>query len=84
MERVYKTNIIELKKIMVENQLDQIGLLAEATGISRSTIGKVVSGSIQPSSDVIDVLIQALKLTPAQAGEIFFCNNTFAKRKAQS
>ena len=71
-ERIYKTDTIKLKKVMVENRLDKIGLLASASGVNRVTIGKIVSGSIQPSSDVIDALIRVLNLTPTQAGEIFF------------
>lgn len=66
------TNVIELKKIMVEQRLEKICDLSAATGINRNTISAVLSGKSQPSVGVMDRLIQVLNIDPARAGEIFF------------
>lgn len=67
-----KTDVIMLKKLMVENHFDSIGSLAKASGIHRNTLGKVLSGAIQPSADVMTKLVQALNISPEIAGTIFF------------
>lgn len=75
MGRIYKTDVIELKKIMVEQGLDKIVDLSEASGIDRNTLAKVVGGEIQPSSMVMDKLVLALSIQPEKAGKIFFTQN---------
>lgn len=75
MARIYKTDIIELKKLMVENGLDKIIDLSEASGIDRNTLSKVVGGDIQPSSLVMDKLVSTLNIEPEIAGKIFFTQN---------
>ena len=72
MERSYKTDVIELKKLMVENGLDKIVDLSNASGVDRNTLAKVISGEIQPSSNVMDRLVSALHMKPEVAGRIFF------------
>ena len=63
---------IELKKIMVERGYKTIGSLASASQINRTTLGKVLDGKIQPSSDVMFKLVQTLDISPDNAGRIFF------------
>lgn len=75
MARNYKTDTIELKKIMVEMGLDKIIDLSKASGVDRNTLAKVVSGEAQPSSLVMDRLVDALKMSPEKAGKIFFTPN---------
>lgn len=72
---IYRTDIIELKKSMVDAGLDKIIDLAEASGIDRNTLSRVISGDMQPSSNVMDKLVLALKLSPERAGHIFFNPN---------
>lgn len=72
MARKYKTNVIELKKLMVEHGLEKTTDLAEASGVDRNTLSKVLSGEIQPSSMVMDKLAYTLKMEPEIAGKIFF------------
>lgn len=72
MTRIYKTDIIELKKLMVEKGLDKIIDLSAASGVDRNTLSKIVGGEIQPSSTVMDRLIWALEMKPESAGKIFF------------
>lgn len=75
MPRLYKTDIIELKKAMIEAGLDKIIDLAEASGVDRNTISKILSGEIQPSSNVMERFVIALSLPPERAGRIFFNPN---------
>lgn len=72
---IYKTDVIELKKIMVEKKLDKIVDLSEKSGIARNTLAKVINGDIQPSSNVMDKLVDTLEIAPEKAGIIFFNPN---------
>lgn len=72
MARIYKTDIIELKKLMVEKGLDKIVDLSSVSGIDRNTLARVVGGEMQPSSLVMDRLVSALDIEPEKAGKIFF------------
>lgn len=72
MARNFKTNVIELKKLMVEHGLEKTTDLSEASGVDRNTLAKVLSGEIQPSSMVMDKLAYTLKMNSKTAGEIFF------------
>lgn len=69
---MYVTDIKELKKAMVDADLDSIQKLSDASGVNRNTVGDVVSGRIQPSTDVMRKLASALKLPSERAGLIFF------------
>lgn len=75
MARLYKTDIIELKKAMVEAGLDKIIDLSGASGVDRNTISKILNGEIQPSSNVMERFVVALCLQPERAGRIFFNPN---------
>lgn len=66
------TDVIALKKIMVEQDLEKISKLSQIAGISRSTLGNILSGKTQPSADVMHKLVATLKIPPEKAGEIFF------------
>lgn len=69
---IYKTDTIELKKIMAEKEIDTILELSKKSGIGRNTLAKVLSGAIQPSSDTMEKLVFALEIEPERAGPIFF------------
>ena len=69
---IYKTDIVELKKSMVDAGLDKIINLSNASGIDRNTLSKIINGDAQPSSNVMDKLVLALELSPERAGQIFF------------
>jgi transcriptional regulator with XRE-family HTH domain len=66
------TNIIELKKIMIDKSIEKIGDLSRISGVNRKTLGLVLRGRTQPSSDVMNRLVIALEIPPEQAGKIFF------------
>lgn len=72
MSRIYTTDSISLKKIMVDRRLDKISDLSAETGVDRNTLAKVVNGKIQPSAPVMDKLVFALKIDARDAGKIFF------------
>ena len=69
---MYSVDIKELKKAMIDADLDEIKKLSEVTGINRNTLGDVLNGKIIPSTDVIMRLSKALNLSSARLGEIFF------------
>lgn len=75
MKIIYKTDTLALKKLMIENDISTIIHLSSLTGISRNTLSQVLNGQIQPSAAVMHKLVESLKITPEQAGLIFFNPN---------
>lgn len=72
MQSSCRTNTKALRMIMVDKGFNSIGNLAETAEISRITLGKVLSGKVQPSSVVIAKLIVALGIASEEIGRIFF------------
>lgn len=70
-----KTDVIALKKAIIEKGFKTNTSLADASGINRNTIGLVLNGEIQPSYDVMVKLIATLELSELDAGRIFFAPN---------
>lgn len=68
----YKVDVVELKKIMVEQKLDKIIDLSIASAVDRNTLSKVINGDIKPSTAVIEKLMSALHIPSERIGEIFF------------
>ena len=72
MTRIYQTDYREIKKIMAEKDIRTVSELANTANINRVTLGKVLCGKAQPSSDVMEKLVFFLEISPYKAGEIFF------------
>lgn len=72
MVQKYKVDVIELKKIMVEQNLDKIIDLSTASTVDRNTLSKVLNEDAKPSTTVIEKLMSALHIPPERAGAIFF------------
>ncbi len=68
----YRVDVVELKKIMVEQNLDKIVDLSAASTVDRNTLSKVINEDIKPSTTVIEKLMSALHIQPERAGTIFF------------
>lgn len=68
----YRVDIVELKKIMVEQNLDKIIDLSAASAVDRNTLSKVINEDVKPSTNVIEKLMSALHIPPERAGAIFF------------
>lgn len=68
----YKVDVIELKKIMVEQKLDKIVDLSKVSSVDRNTLSKILNDEIKPSTTVIEKLMSALNIPPERAGRIFF------------
>lgn len=75
MEQKYRVDIIELKKIMVEQGLEKIIDLSVASKVDRNTLSKIINGEAKPSTMVIEKLMIALSIPPEKAGVIFFNPN---------
>ncbi len=71
----YRTDVIAIKKRMIEKGIETITALAELTGINRNTLSKVLSGECQPSTETMEKLVNGLDFTPEEAGPIFFMIN---------
>ena len=69
------TDTVAIKKIMAERGFKTISSLADKAGINRNTLGKVIDGKAQPSSDTMFRLVDTLGISAAKAGEIFFAVN---------
>lgn len=70
--KYYKTDVISLRKLMIDKGFKTTSALAEAAGADRNTVGKVLNGNAQPSADLMDKLAQALDMDSATAGAVFF------------
>lgn len=70
----YITDVSELKKLMIDKDIDTINELSERTGINRNTLGAIFNGKEQPSAQVMKKLIAVFGLDSNKAGEIFFKN----------
>ena len=75
MTGLFKTDHIELKKIMAEKEIKTIKELSEKSGINRNTLAQVFDGKKQPSSDVMERIVITLDINPEKAGAIFFKRN---------
>lgn len=71
----YRVDVVELKKIMVEQNLNKIIDLSAASTVDRNTLSKVINGDVKPSTTVIEKLMSALHIPPERAGAIFFSLN---------
>lgn len=67
-------DIKELRKNMIEADMDSYTELANATGIDKSTISSIVKGEQKPSYDTLCKLIDALHINYDEIGRIFFAN----------
>lgn len=72
MERKYVTDVVELKKTMIERGVDKLVDLSAKSGVDRNTLSRILSGEAQPSSAVMCKLVDALDMSSDQAGRIFF------------
>ncbi|MBH1941681.1 helix-turn-helix transcriptional regulator [Mobilitalea sibirica] len=79
MASIYKTDIIALKKLMVEKEIATISDLSKLSGINRNTLSSVLNGDAQPSAEVMDKLVSTLDIEPEIAGCIFFSLNLRSK-----
>ncbi len=68
----YSVDTKELKKAMIDADMDTIQDLTDKSGINRNTIAGVLNGKIYPSSDVMQRMALALNLNYIRAGKIFF------------
>lgn len=66
------TDIVELRKLMVEKGIITISKLSEVSNVNRNTLSEVLNGDKQPSYTVMCKLKKALDLDGAKAGSIFF------------
>lgn len=71
----FKTDCIELQKMMVEKGIKTIAELSRKSGVNRNTCAQVVNGDITPSTDVMYKIAGALDMNSFQAGKIFFAKN---------
>lgn len=72
---MYTTDIVELKKTMIDCNIKTVCELSELSGVNRNTLSLVLNGNIQPSSSVMYKIAYALHLEPEHAGRIFFAKN---------
>ena len=57
---------------MIERQINTICALSKKSKVNRNTLSLLLNGSIQPSTNVMYRLAEALQLEPEVAGKIFF------------
>lgn len=67
-----KTDTIALRKLMLEKGYYKIIDLSRKSGIDRTTLGKILRGKAQPTTDVMYKLVDTLEIPPELAGSIFF------------
>lgn len=67
-------DVKELRKCATDAGFYNINDIANATGINRNTIGKILSCKIYPSSYVMSKLVDELHIPLDRAGKIFFAD----------
>ena len=67
-----KIALKKLKKLLIDKEIDTISELAELTGVGRDTCSGILNGKIRPSTAVMEKFMNALEMTPTEAGTIFF------------
>lgn len=70
-----QTDVTELKKVMVDRNINTVIELSELCGVNRNTLGKILNGKEQPSADTMYRLVKGLCISPEKAGSIFFNSN---------
>jgi len=68
----YSTDTIELRKLMIEKGYNTTISFSKACKINRKTMGLILNGSIQPTSESMYKMVECLAISPEQAGNIFF------------
>lgn len=71
---MHEVDTKELKKRMIDCNINTIEELSRETGVNRNTLSDVINGKSRPSSYVMSKLVSILKLTPEDAGKIFFAS----------
>lgn len=71
----YSTDVIELRKAMIEKGYDTIGAFSKDCGIGRETLGRILKGKIQPTADAMYKIVDCLSINSERAGTIFFSTN---------
>ena len=74
METRYSVDTRALKIAMAAAGFDTYTSFAAATGISDKTVSSIARGK-NPTYSVMCKMANALKLSPSQAGQIFFHDN---------
>lgn len=69
---MYSVDTKELKKAMIDAEIDNIQKLSDLSGVSRNTVADIVNGKQFPSSEVMQKIAIALHLPYERAGLIFF------------
>lgn len=73
----YKTNVKELKKVLIEHDIQKISQLSKLCGVSKNILGNVLNKGVQPNADTMFKLVNALNISPQQASKIFFSIELF-------
>ena len=69
------TNKDAIKKAMIDNGIKTVTELSAVSGVNRNTLGKILNADSQPTSTVMYKLVDCLKISPEEAGSIFFSPN---------
>ena len=68
----YTVDVQELRKAMIDADINTIIALSEASGVDRNTIGAILNKGASPSASVIEKIASALSLSGEAIGRIFF------------
>lgn len=68
----YTVDAAELRKAMIDAQINTVVELSEQSGVNRNTIGDILNGKIRPSGTVIEKISSTLSLDSERIGRIFF------------
>lgn len=70
---------VAIRKLMIDRGHKTIKSLANAAGVDRYTLGKVLESKKNPSFDMMQKIVSALDIPAGDAGEIFFNRNLLDK-----
>ena len=68
----YEIDVNEIRKIMIDENIETISSLAKKSHINRGTLSSVLKKERYPTAPVMYGLVSALNIPPEKAGKIFF------------
>lgn len=69
---MYRIDTVELRKCMIDSDIENVSDLARKAGLSRNNVADVVNGNSLPNIVTIYAIAGVLKATPERLGRIFF------------
>lgn len=72
---MYKIDTVELRKCMIDSNVDSVSDLARKAGMTRNSIENILKGNTLPNLVTMYAIARVLNATPERLGRIFFAKS---------